>query len=153
MWLKSQFNPVTIQQNQRFPNIPPGKWKGFPNGSVSDFIITAEGKLIQTHATCREAICWCNIIFSNSEPPPCIQPLSCPTIYIWNDCSRSQAGSYSINSIRPVSSISIFPSLCVSVSPQSIYFLTQLVHLSWICPHSSAHLTPLFSTPAVNTFL
>lgn len=107
-----------------FPQIHQGKWK-----KLSECIILwshSRGKPYQTQSVViLEATCWCYIIFSHLKPLPCIKPLSCPAIYIWDDCSHSRAVSYSINSIPPVSSISRsfhHLILSLSLSPRSPLF-------------------------------
>ncbi len=144
---------VWSAESERFPKIHHGKLKSgaSPMYCFLLFPPMAEGDFTKPNflpVAILEALClhWCNIIHCHVKPLPCLQPLSCPTIYIWNDCSHSQAVSLSINSIslcHPLADLSIPLSV-----PCCLYLLSQLIHLNLIstprtaCPPLTLPLTP-----------
>lgn len=100
-------------ESETFPKIHHGKLRSWAFSTYCSLLFPA--KLLKTQflpVVIPEALClhWRNIIHCHVKPLPCLQPLSCPTIYIWNDCSHSQVVSLSINSTplcHPLADLSI----------------------------------------------
>lgn len=99
----SNFNYILISRIWESPKIHHGKIKNF-QCIGGETVVILEASWLH----------WCNIILCHAsvmKPLLFLQPLSCPTIYIWDDCSPSQAVSFSTNFIplsHPLADLSIY---------------------------------------------